>query len=180
MTATQWLTRALCALLALALLLGSLLVIAEVVIAAADRGPWLVPYPDWTAWMRERNWNDWVVNAILVALVVVGLLLLFLAVRRGKPATLPLRGRTPGVDVTASRKSVERSLAAAVSRTSGVTGAEARYAGAAHGSRPGQSPAWSPACEQEVESAVKARLDSLGLAQNLRPRVRVSRRRTGR
>ena len=31
MTATQWLTRALCALLALALLLGSLLVIVEVV-----------------------------------------------------------------------------------------------------------------------------------------------------
>ena len=125
MTATQWLTRALAALLALALLLGSLLVIVEVVVAAAGRGPWLVPYPEWTTWMQQRGWNDRVVRAILVGLVVVGLLLLFLAVRRGKPATLPLRGRTPGVDVKASRKSVERSLVAAASRTSGVTGADA-------------------------------------------------------
>jgi hypothetical protein len=173
MTATQWLTRALSALLAVALLLGSLLVIAEVVVAAADRGPWLVPYTDWTAWMRERSWNDWVVNTILVGLVVVGLLLLFLAVRRGKPATLPLRGRTPGVDVKASRKSVERSLAAAVSRTSGVTGAEASVRRRSTRIEARAATRSQSGLRQEVESAVTARLDSLGLARNLRPRVRV-------
>ena len=58
--------------------------------------------------------------------VLLGLLLLFLAARRGKPATLALRRRTPGVDVTASRTSVERSLAAAVSRRPGITGATPR------------------------------------------------------
>jgi len=174
MTASQWLSRALCALLALALLLGSLLVIGEVLVAAGDRGPWLVPYPDWTAWMREHRWDDWVVNTILVGLVVSGLLLLFLAVRRGKPATLPLVSRTPGVDVKASRKSVERSLAAAVSRTYGVTEAEASVRRRSARIQAQAATRSESGLRQEVEAAAEARLDSLGLAKNLRPRVRVS------
>jgi hypothetical protein len=175
-TATQWFTRALSALVALALLLGSLLVIVEIVLAAAGRGPWLIPYADWTAWIRGRSWSDDVVKAILVGLVVVGLLLLVVAVRRGKPATLPLRGRTPGVDVTASRKSVERSLAAAVSRTSGITGADAsvrRRSARIEARAASRSPS---GLRQEVEAAAKARLDSLGLRRDLRTRVRVSAR----
>jgi len=176
MTATQWFTRALSALVALALFLGSLLVIVEIVLAAAGRGPWLIRYPDWTAWIRQRSWNDEVVKAILVGLVVVGLLLVFLAVRRGRPATLPLRGRTPGVDVTASRKSVERSLAAAVSRTSGITGADAsvrRRSARIEARAASRSPS---GLRQEVEAAARARLDSLGLRRDLRTRVRVSAR----
>ena len=145
MTATQWLTRALCALLALALLLGSLLVIVEVGLAAAGREPWLVPYADWETWLLEHTWDDRVVIAILAGLVVLGLVLLFLAVRRSKPPTLPLRARTPGVDVTASRKSVEKSLVRAASRTPGSPRRRRRCAAAAPGSRPRQPPARSPA-----------------------------------
>jgi hypothetical protein len=107
-------------------------------------------------------------------MVVVGLLLLLLAVRRGKPATLPLRGRTPGVEVKASRRSVERSLVAAASRVSGVTGADASV-------RPRSARIDAQAVsrsesglQQEVESAVQARLDSLGLTRNLNLRVQVS------
>ena len=176
MTATQWFTRALSALVALALFLGSLLVIVEIVLAAAGRGPWLIRYPDWTAWIRQRSWNDEVVKAILVGLVVVGLLLVFLAVRRGRPATLPLRGRTPGVDVTASRKSVERSLAAAVSRTSGITGADASVRRRSARIEARAASRSSSGLRQEVEAAARARLDSLGLRRDLRTRVRVSAR----
>ena len=176
MTATRWFTRALSALVALALFLGSLLVIVEIVLAAAGRGPWLIRYPDWTAWIRQRSWNDEVVKAILVGLVVVGLLLVFLAVRRGRPATLPLRGRTPGVDVTASRKSVERSLAAAVSRTSGITGADASVRRRSARIEARAASRSSSGLRQEVEAAARARLDSLGLRRDLRTRVRVSAR----
>ena len=143
MTATRWLTRALAALVAVALLVGSLLVVSEIAVAAAGGGPWLVPYPEWATWMQQRGWTDRVVRAILLGLVVVGLLLLFLAVRRGKPATLPLRGRTPGVEVTASRRSVERSLVAAASRVSGITGADAAEV---PGSTPKRPAAPNPAC----------------------------------
>lgn len=173
MTATQWLTRALCALLALALLLGSLLVIAEVGLAAAGREPWLVPYPDWETWLLEHTWDDRVVIAILAGLVVLGLVFLFLAVRRGKPPTLPLRARTPGVDVTASRKSVEKSLVAAASRTPGITGAEASVRGRSARVEAQAATRTESGLEQEVESAVTARLSSLGLTRDLRPRVRV-------
>lgn len=173
MTATRWLTRAISALLALALLLGSLLIIVEIILAATGQKPWLVQYTKWTVWMRERDWKDGAVIAILIGLLVVGLLLLFLGARRGKPATLSLRGRTPGVTVTASRKSVERSLAAAVSRTPGIIGAKASIgrrrarieARASTRSESGQ--------QQEAEAAATARLDSLGLTRNLRPRVRI-------
>lgn len=172
MTATQWLTRALAALLALALLLASLLVVVEVALAAAGQAPWLVDFTQWTAWMSERNWDDRTVRTILVGLLLVGLLLLVLTLRRGKPATLSLRPRTSGVDVKASRKSVERSLAAAASRTSGVTSADASVRRRkarieARGSRPESGLA------QDVESAARARLDSLGLARERRLDVQI-------
>jgi hypothetical protein len=173
MTATQWLTRAFAALVALALLLVSLVALVEIVGAAAGRDPQVVAYTEWTAWMRERSWDDPVVRAILVGLVLLGLLLLFLAVRRGKPAALPLRARTPGVDVNASRKSVERSLAAAASRASGITGADAsvRRRSARVEARTGARS--ESGMRQEVESVVRARLDSLGLTRDLRLRVQV-------
>jgi hypothetical protein len=118
-----------------------------------------------------------VVKGILLGLLLVGLLLLFLAVRRGKPAALPLRERTPGVDVKASRRSMERSLAAAVSRTSGVTAANAsirRRSARIEARAASRSPS---GLRQEVESAARARLDSLGLRRDLRPRVRIYARR---
>ena len=71
MTATRWLTRALAALVALAVLVGSLLVVVEIVVAATGGGPWLVPYPEWATWMQQRGWTDRVVRAILLGLVVV-------------------------------------------------------------------------------------------------------------
>ena len=159
----------------MALLLGSLLVVVEIVVAAAGRGPWLVPYPDWTDVdaASEAGTIGWS-RAILLGLVVVGLLLLFLAVRRGKPATLPLRGRTPGVDVTASRKSVERSLVAAASRVSGVTGADASVRRSSARIDAQAASRSESGLRQEVESAVQARLDSLGLTRNLSLRVQVS------
>ena len=177
MTATRWFTRTLSALLALALLLGSLLVIAEIAVAASGNGSWLVPYPAWTDSLRQRHWNDPAVRAILVGLVVVGLLLLIAAVRRGRPAALPLAARTPGVDVNVSRRSVERSLAAAASRTKGIIQADASLRrrsariGAQAASRSESSRA---GLQHEVESAVKARLDSLGLTRPLHLRVHVT------
>lgn len=171
MTATNWMTRVVSALLALALLLGSLLAVVEIVAAAVDRAPALVPYSEWTGWLRDNSWNDWIVNAVLGGLVVLGLLLLALAFRRGKPASLPLRGRTEGVDVTASRRSVEKSLAAAASRTTGVTGASAsvrRRRARVDARTVARS---EPGIRDDVDSAVRERLDALGLEHPLRTRV---------
>jgi hypothetical protein len=174
MTATNWVTRVLAALLALALLLGSLLAVVEIVAAALGRDPALVPHPDWADWLRTNSWNDWLVIAVLVGIVVLGLLLLLLALRRGKPASLALKSRTDGVDVTASRRSVEKSLTAAAARTTGIAGASASV-----GRRTARVDARTvarsePEKRDEVESAVRGRLDSLGLQRRMRTRVNLT------
>jgi hypothetical protein len=174
MTATHWVTRVVAALLALALLAASLLAVVEIVAAALDRAPVLVPHPDWTEWLLTQYWNDWIVIVALGGLVVLGLLLLLLALRRGKPASLALKSRTEGVDVSASRRSVEKSLTAAAARTSGIAGASASV-----GRRTARVDARTvarsePEKRDEVESAVRERLDSLGLERRMRTRVKLT------
>jgi len=171
MTATNWVTRVVCALLALALILGSLLALVEIAAAALDRDPALVPHPEWTSWLRAHNWNDWTVNAVLGGLVVVGLLFLLLAFRRGKPASLALRSRTDGVGVIASRRSVEKALAAAAARTPGITGASASVSRRTASVDARTVARSEPGIREEVETAVRGRLDSLGLERTMRARV---------
>jgi glucose dehydrogenase len=171
MTATTWVTRVVCALLALALLLGSLLALVEIAAAALDRAPVVVPHDDWAGWLRAHDWNDSTVRAALGGLVVLGLLFLLLALRRGKPASLPLNSRTDGVHLIASRRSVEKTLAAAAARTNGISGASASVSRrtARVEARTVAEP--EPGIREEVEMAVRERLDSLGLERRMRTRV---------
>ena len=171
MTATNWVTRVVCALLALALLFGALLAVVEIVAVALDRAPVLVPHPEWTSWLRTHSWNDAIVKAALGGLVVLGLLLLLLAFRRGKPASLALRSRTDGVDVIASRRSVEKALAAAAARTPGITGASASVSRRTARVDARTVARSEPGLREEVETAVRGRLDSLGLDRPMRTRV---------
>ena len=174
MTATNWVTRIVSALLALALLFGSVLAIVEIVAAALGRGYVLVPYHEWTDWLRTHSWNDGIVKALLGGLVVLGLLLLVLAFRRGKPAALTLRSRTDGVDVTASRRSVEKSLETAAARTTGIAGANASVSRRTARVEARTVASSEPGVRDEVESAVRGRLDSLGTERRMRTRVAIT------
>lgn len=171
MTATNWVTRVVSALLALALLFGSLLAVVEIAAAALDRSQVLVSYPEWTDWLRTHTWNDSIVQVLLGGLVILGLLLLLLALRRGKPASLTLRRRNEGVDVTASRHAVEKSLAAAAARTSGIAGASASVSRRTARVEARTVALSNPGIRDEVESAVRGRLDSLGTERRMRSRV---------
>lgn len=173
MTPTNIMHRVLSALLALALLFAAVVTIVEIVLGTLGRPPWLVPYPQWEQWLGQHPWNDARVDAGLVVLALVGLLLLFLALRRGKPATLPLSSDTPGVRLTASRRSVEKSVAAAAARTGGVTNATAS-ARRRTVRVDAQTTMRSQAnLQQQVAAAVRERLASLGLGEHLRPSVHV-------
>src|SRR3954447_981799 len=96
------LNRVLATLLALALFLGGLLAVVEIVLAALDRPAWLVPHQDWSEWLTGESFAGAVVRAVLIGPVVSGLLLLLVGLRRGKPGSIPLPARTDGVRVTAS------------------------------------------------------------------------------
>ena len=163
--------RILSALLALVLLLGGLLAATEIVLALLGRQPLLIPHQDWSAWLSQQTWQSAAVRSILVGALILGLLLILVAVRRGKPALLPLPSeRDPGVRVTASRRGVEAAR--------GVDGVTAASASASRRRVTVTASATKPTSRlaELVRSAVADRLSALGLAQSLRPRVRLSRR----
>ena len=166
--------RVLATLLALALLLGGLLTVVEVVLAALGRPPWLVPHPDWTSWLTDQDLGSTIVRAALIGAVVLGLVLLVLALRRGRPGALPLPARVESVRTTASRRGIERTLRAAATRPDGVRDARVkarrrtvRVKAATALRDPGD-------LQSQVTQAVTQRLDELGLSGTLRPRVTVS------
>jgi Family of unknown function (DUF6286) len=167
--------RVLATILALALLLGGLLAVVEVVLTALGRRPWLVPHPDWTDWLRDQTLGSGVVLAVLIGVVVLGLVLLVLALRRGRPGALPLPSRVESVRTTGSRRGVERSLRAAAIRPDGVRDAQVRARRRTVEVRAATALRDPGDLQARVTQAVTQRLDELGLSDTLRPRVTVSR-----
>ncbi|SET83970.1 DUF6286 domain-containing protein [Geodermatophilus poikilotrophus] len=167
--------RVLATLLALALLLGGLLAVVEVVLAALGRRPWLVPHPDWTSWLTDQSLDSGAVRAALVGAVVLGLVLLVLALRRGRPGALPLPARVESVRTTASRRGIERTLRAAATRPDGVRDARVRARRRTVRVRAATALREPGDLQSRVTEAVSQRLEELGLAGTLRPRVTVSR-----
>lgn len=166
--------RVLATLLALALFLGGLLAVVEIVLAALDRPAWLVPHPDWTSWLTGNTFPSGIVRAVLIGLAVLGLLLLVATLRRGRPGSLQLPGRTEGVRVTASRKGIERTLATAARRPDGVRSARVKAGRRAVRVRATTGLRSTEELRQPVTTAVTDRLEELGLTGVLRPRVTVS------
>jgi hypothetical protein len=168
------LNRVLATLLALALFLGGLLAVVEIVLAALDRPAWLIPHQQWNGWLGEQTFSDGIVRAALIGLVVLGLLLLITALRRGKPGALRLPGRTDGVRVSASRRGIERSLATAARRADGVRAARAKARRRSVRVKATTALRSTGDLQQPVTTVVTERLDQLGLSGVLRPRVTVS------
>ena len=166
--------RVLATLLALALLLGGLLTVVEVVLAALGRPPWLVPHPDWTSWLTDQDLGSTVVRAALIGAVVLGLVLLVLALRRGRPGALPLPARVESVRTTASRRGIERTLRAAATRPDGVRDAQVRARRRTVRVRAATALRDPGDLQSRVTEAVSQRLEELGLSGTLRPRVTVS------
>ncbi len=166
--------RVLATLLALALLLGGLLAVVEIVLAQLDRPHWLVPHEQWSSTLAEQTFVGSVVRAVLIGLVVLGLLLLVLALRRGKPGSLQLPSRTQGVQVSASRRGIERSLGTAARRTDGVRSARVKAGRRAVRVKAATALRSPDELKQPVTTAVTGRLEQLGLDGVLRPRVTVT------
>ncbi|MCA0144004.1 DUF6286 domain-containing protein [Blastococcus sp. LR1] len=166
--------RVIATVLALALLLGGLLAVVEIVLAALGRPYSLVPHPMWSTWLGEQSFTDGVVRAVLIGLIIIGLLLLVVALRRGKPGSLTLPGRTDGVRVTASRRGIERSLSTAARRADGVKSASAKAGRRIVRVKAATAMRSPQELQQPVTAAVTERLGELGLSDVLRPRVTVS------
>ena len=166
--------RLLATVLALALFLGGLLAAVDIVLVQLQRPPFLVPVGQWAAWFRAQTLGAGIVRAVCAGLVLLGLVLLFCALRRGRPGALPLPASTEGVTVTASRRELERALSVEAGRVDGVESARARAR------RRGVTVQARTALREpgdlstRVTDVVTGRLGELGLTERLRPRVTVS------
>lgn len=161
-------------LLALFLLLAGLLGVVDIVLAHLHRPAFLVPTAQWSKWLRTHTFDGGIVRAGCLGLVVLGLVLLFAALRRGRPGALTLPPQQAGVRVTASRRELQRSLATAAARVDGVHSTKVR-AGRHTVRVRATTPLRDPGdLQQRVTAVVTSRLSDLGLDDDLPARIAIS------
>lgn len=112
--------------IALALLVATALIVIEIVAAAIGKGPAIVHWQSTTNALGRNTWRDLGAQVTGVVLVLVGLLLIVLASKRGKPDVLALSDSGSGTTVTTTRKSLQRALKATAVSTEGVEKAKVK------------------------------------------------------
>ncbi len=148
-------------LLALALLGGGLLLIAEVVAVAMNRPSLVVDRSGWYRTLTTvRLENAWV-RTIIIGLGVLGLLILFGQLVRWKPDRLPTR-LADGWHL--QRRSVERQLAMAADAVPGVASASARVRRDGLGWRTRIRAVGEVSAGTRVETAIRHELERLGVS----------------
>jgi hypothetical protein len=95
--------RLISALLALLLLVAAIAGLGEIVAAQLNRGPWLVPVDEISSYLQDTPWSGAFVRTGCIGLVIVGLVLLVVGLRRGRPREKPLQTRVNGLKFQASR-----------------------------------------------------------------------------
>lgn len=119
-------SRVVSALLALALLVLGVIVAIEIIVAAADKKPWLLPHDRWYRYGLRNQWRSGSVRWMFIGIGAAGLLLLFLAFTKRRPVNLPLQQKFASHEVDVHRSSLERSLSRAAQRVDGISGAKVK------------------------------------------------------
>jgi hypothetical protein len=121
MSRVRIIDRVVAGIVALALLVGGVLVAVEIALQAAGREePWVLP---WDTWYREgldTPWSDPTVRAVCIGLLVAAVLLLALQFARRRPSALPVRPRADAVQVDLDRRGLEHWLEARLTKVGGV------------------------------------------------------------
>ena len=172
--------RLLSLLLAVAVVVGSLLLAVEVVWAALGKSPLLIPWQSTYDRGSSDTWDSAPVRIAAVVLLVVGLLLLLAELKPRRTPRLQLTGTDPSFDAAVTRRSLRSALLNAAKQVDGISGAKAkvskRRAKVTATSRLG-SVETAQSLTGELETALRERLDSLQLARTPRLRARVTPRR---
>ena len=179
MDAVRTTNRIVSALLAVALVVGGVLVAVEVILASLDRDPWVLPHEGWARDASETVYTDRSARILFLVLAVVGLALLLLELLRRRPPALQLTDRDGGVEADLDRRGVEKWLATRLTGVEGVAGTKAKITRRAVEVK-AQTPQRDVGdVQRRLEGAAQENLDQLGLAQPLRARAKVTSRRSG-
>jgi Family of unknown function (DUF6286) len=166
---------------AVALLVGGVLTVVEVIGYAITSKHVLINWTTWQQWAERTQWNRAVVKTWSIILIAVGLLLLILELKRPKVTRLTLNTEHAATDAAISRKGLADTLRSAATDVDGVgeasvsvtrTKATVTATGAAHDASGADS------LTEPLTQAVQSRLDGLNLAKP--PRLRVTTQSSGR
>src|SRR3954466_10535065 len=154
--------RLLAALLSLALAVGGVLVVVEVIAQRLGRGPAIVDWPRLYDWTRRTPWQQGSVRVASVLLVLAGLLLLAAELRRGRPSRLPVRSAE--TDAAYTRRGVAAAIRSAVGDVDGITSATvsvSRRRVKVEASTAGLQPFIAASLQEPATAAARHRLDAL-------------------
>jgi Ni/Fe-hydrogenase subunit HybB-like protein len=170
------LNRPLAFILAVALIAGSVIVIAEVIGHATGRSPLLVHWTTWHQWAHKTQWNAEVIRVWSAVLIVIGALILAVELKPPRARRLPLRSGHDATDAAVTRHGLAGMLRTAATNVDGISSATVKVrrgrtritAASAARSRTA-----AEALTEPVTQAARARLDALGLRRTPQLRVRV-------
>lgn len=112
--------RVLTIVLAIGLAGFGVLVILEICRAALNLDEAVLPWQYWRDLALRNTWGDVGPRIAAGVLIAIGLLLAVFALRRGRPATLPLADRADHVVAETTRRSLAKALSDAVEAIEGV------------------------------------------------------------
>jgi hypothetical protein len=167
--------RLLSVLLAVAIAVAGVLAVIEIIAAAFDKDPVVVKWKGLVGDLSTTQWKEAGPRIAAIVLIVVGLLLLLVALRRGKPATVGLTTSADDVDMTTTRRSLQRSLGNDAGAVDGIHEARAKVKRrkVVIKARP-TSGVEKRDAKDRLTSEVQQRLDALSLADRRRLVVKVS------
>jgi hypothetical protein len=160
---------------ALVLLVAVVILGVEIVLGLLGRAPWLLP-DDRLAGFAANSWSAQPVLITGGVLAAIGLLLLLLEFRRGKPSAIELATDVPGLTLSAQRRSLEQLLRRAAEREAGVDSARVKVADRRVGVRASTYLKDSGDLQARVQRAVEERLDVLRLRRAARVKVDLQRK----
>jgi hypothetical protein len=165
--------RVVSALVALALLAAAAIGLVEIVLAALGRAPWLVERSHVAADLHERAWEDGGVRLIAILVMIVGLVLVVVALKRSLISDLRMTSDSDAVEATVTRKSLQSYLAGVAASQGGVTSASASI-GRKRVVLTVESPLRDPGdLGARVDAVVTERLSSLRLANPMQSSVKI-------
>lgn len=170
------LNRPLAFILAVTLAAASIIVIIEVIAAAAHASPVVVHWPAWYHWARATRWDALVVRIWSAILIAVGVLILAIELKPRRIARLPLRSGDPATDTALTRSGLAGTLHAAATSIDGITGATVtvrRRRARVTARSAARGRAAVSALHKPVTQAVRDRLDDLDLSRPPRLTVRI-------
>jgi hypothetical protein len=167
--------RILCVLLAIAIAVAGVLTVIEIIAAATDHDPVVVKWHGLVDDLASNQWKTAGPRVLAIILIVVGLLLLLFALRRGKPTTVALTTQVPDLDLTTTRRSLQRSLSTSATAVDGIADASVRVTRrkVVVTARGGAGVSKDDATSR-LTRAMQQRLDGLSLAEARRLKVSVT------